>query len=343
MRGETTLSRTHWRDPRAGGRPQPGLCRGRKVPAHTPRPRAFASPWPHPGFRHSSVRRLPPFSRAFRQKGRRGHRFRRGEQIPGSVGHGRNCSGKGQCGPRRNASTASAVIMPRLEDRRTSGKGQDGMASRSALTEAGMSGVPQMAETTATPSTPDCMTLPTSAALMPPMATEGQGARLTMSVGPKKPNRQPASPLGGRGPVGTDADVVDERRIHAEAFRHVGDRKPEHHAGRHQAMAVFRREIRLADMHAVSADGDGDVRVVVDEERHVVRGEHLGGFCRVDHEGASSSRNPRCTAVTPAAAAACAVRTKPSEPPQRPDQQDKNKEREEPCELSDMTDLIRRM
>lgn len=81
--------------------------------------------------------------------------------------------------------------------------------------------------------------------------------------------------LGGRSPVGTDADVVDERRIHAEAFRHVGDRKPEHHVGRHQAMAVFRREIRLADMHAVSADGDGDVRVVVDEERHVVRGEHL--------------------------------------------------------------------
>jgi len=28
-------------------------------------------------------------------------------------------------------------------------------------------------------------------------------------------------------------------------------------------------------MHAVSADGDGDVRVVVDEERHVVRGERL--------------------------------------------------------------------
>ncbi len=76
--------------------------------------------------------------------------------------------------------------------------------------------------------------------------------------------------LGSGGEDRTDAEVIDggQRMAGSFEFARIGDRKSDDRVRPQQAPRVGRVHVGLAQMHALSANGEGDIGPVVDDQRN---------------------------------------------------------------------------
>ena len=133
---------------------------------------------------------------------------------------------------------------------------------------------------------------------MPPIATTGTSTATQIATQPLEPDRRIGVGLRRRRPDRAGAEVVGvgcDRLL--DASRPSGRAQPV----RAGALGAC---VGLAEMHAVGAERDRRVDVVVDDERHAELGEARDRARRRPRVGAFT-RN--CTTVAPAATACCAV------------------------------------